>query len=275
LNLLTREAVASLLFLLCLINVIRLPFCQAASFVVKVRPNEEQCVMIRTGSFDASRPRFLEGGFEVIDDYSTESILVILMDDKDHAVFQRSNERQDYFFVENVAPNTHYWLCLQSHPPPDATDEGATRERTIGFEFDLVFDEDELPTLPPRPGPVQVEPYSKVWIQKVRYCPPGSLLWRKFVPACEQRVDIACCDRRFLPMWTPEPRLTSFVALRRCPGRVHRQAMAVHKNLKNIENHHSYMHVRELEHRTVTERTFSDILFWTVLEVSLVCFLVR
>jgi hypothetical protein len=35
------------------------------------------------------------------------------------------------------------------------------------------------------------------------------------------------------------------------------------------------MHVRELEHRKVTEKTFSDILFWTLLEVTVVMLLVR
>jgi hypothetical protein len=35
------------------------------------------------------------------------------------------------------------------------------------------------------------------------------------------------------------------------------------------------MHVRELEHRKVTEKTFSDILFWTLLEVTVVLLLVR
>jgi hypothetical protein len=42
-----------------------------------------------------------------------------------------------------------------------------------------------------------------------------------------------------------------------------------------LQSHHSYMHVRELEHRKVTEKTFSDILFWTLLEVTVVLLLVR
>jgi hypothetical protein len=162
-----RTALLQLLLLLLTSLLGLVPLSLGATFVVRVQPNEEECFMIRTGSYDPGRPRFLEGGFEVIDDYSTESILVILMDEKEHAVYQRTNERHDYFFVENVAPNTHYWLCLQSHPSPDATDDGAKSERIIGFEFELVFDEDDYPTLPPRPGPIQVEPYTKIWMQKV------------------------------------------------------------------------------------------------------------
>lgn len=34
------------------------------------------------------------------------------------------------------------------------------------------------------------------------------------------------------------------------------------------------MKVREIEHRQVTEQTFTDIMFWTILEGSVVCLLV-
>ena len=53
------------------------------------------------------------------------------------------------------------------------------------------------------------------------------------------------------------------------------QATVVQQQLRNLQNHHNYMKVREIEHRHVTEQTFTDIMFWTILEGSMVCLLVR
>lgn len=41
-------------------------------------------------------------------------------------------------------------------------------------------------------------------------------------------------------------------------------------DLRSLEHHHEYYRLREAEHRTVVEKTFSAVLFWTLLEAGLV-----
>lgn len=44
----------------------------------------------------------------------------------------------------------------------------------------------------------------------------------------------------------------------------------IHQSLRNLLQHHDYMRVRESNHRDVTEKTFSDVLRWTLAEAGVV-----
>lgn len=47
----------------------------------------------------------------------------------------------------------------------------------------------------------------------------------------------------------------------------------VHEELMALVHHHDYLRMRESQHRSVVEATFSGVLFWTMVEASLVILL--
>eukprot|EP00547_Thalassionema_nitzschioides_P009047 CAMPEP_0194226122 /NCGR_PEP_ID=MMETSP0156-20130528/41207_1 /TAXON_ID=33649 /ORGANISM="Thalassionema nitzschioides, Strain L26-B" /LENGTH=147 /DNA_ID=CAMNT_0038958367 /DNA_START=287 /DNA_END=730 /DNA_ORIENTATION=- len=51
---------------------------------------------------------------------------------------------------------------------------------------------------------------------------------------------------------------------------VHSSIQKVNSQIWNFRSHHDYMRTRELEHRTLAERTFSGMLFWAILEALFV-----
>lgn len=48
------------------------------------------------------------------------------------------------------------------------------------------------------------------------------------------------------------------------------KSQLVHEELNALVHHHDYLRMRESQHRSVVEHTFSSVLFWTVVEAALV-----
>lgn len=53
------------------------------------------------------------------------------------------------------------------------------------------------------------------------------------------------------------------------------KAETVRESLRSLVHHHDFMRVREMEHRTITEKTFGDVLLWTLVEAAVVLTVVR
>ena len=174
----------SLLFSVYFYWLLGVAVVQSTSLITKIESASESCLMIRTGEFDASRQRYLEGSFEQIDDRGTDTLIVVIMDDHDTLIYESRHKRSDAF-RHRVQPYQTYWLCVQNQPPAEGGGEekkekeydddddyysygAGSTTRTVGFEYNLVYDETP-PTLPPQPGPIPVASYTTIWMNKVRH----------------------------------------------------------------------------------------------------------
>jgi len=271
--------VVLLLFSAALFAAVMIPTAAATRLIVTVEPFAEECFQMRIGGTSARPPKsaatrkdgpikvVLRGNFEQIDDGSVsgEPLVVHVVQEPLHhvefdqdrrkVVYQSNNEKRGEFRVEveldDVKPASgdadaekkrkryKYWLCIQNH-----------KQHPLGEEVDDDAHADE------RDRVVGIT-YNIAYENRDGIDP-----WQA---ALAGAADLGGDEKPI-----PGPvRVESYT--KEWIGK----SQGLRMQLKLLIEHLEYMKIREADHRQVTEKTFNDVLTWSLIEAAFVLSVVR
>lgn len=229
----------------------------ATSLVLDVAPYDEECFMLRFGP--AAKPPtgnskikvILEGSYEQIDDHLSSDPLVVRIfqeisgtpkgpddvstEQDNKELFKSRNKKRSNFRIPLADVGGKYWMCVQNHK----MEKEGKKKRRDGDD-DAYVDDDHVDFQDRVVG----FSYNVLYENEAGTDP--------YFDGGEKKEQLG-------PIKVEEYSSQWFT-----------KAESLRRSMKNLVQHHDYMRVRESKHRELTEKTFSDVLRWTLIEAATV-----
>ena len=208
----------------------------ALSGVVSVKPDNDECYRFRTlpswRKDIKSNPRYLWGNFEAINDemYGSSGPVVVFLatDNMAKTVYQSPEVQSSGHFDVKLEAGKLYWFCISNRDKRDGfLDDDFTAGGPGGLDM----------------GRSIGFSFDLVTSDQFDYGDAGV----EVDPNVDETTKAHREAKERASVWLK----TSGSLLQR---------------LKDMKSHFNYLRIREADHRSVTEQTFTDVLSWTVWE---------
>lgn len=257
----------------------------STSLIVNLAPYDEECFLLKM--LPSSKPKtpkaaggdkivcILDGNYEQISDHlSAEPLIVHIVQEnveqqqaetkdvmprdrsQDKVLYKSRNSKRSSFRIPLEYGN-RYWMCLQNHKsdPHKKKSKPVKPRRDAGENADDDYDESESES--EDDDHIDYEDRVVGINYNIIYETENGL-----DPFYENEYGI---DEKKDAAAVPGP-----VKVEKWSSEWFVKSEELRRRLKQLVQHHDYMRVRESSHRQITEKTFSDVLLWTLFEACVV-----